>query len=207
MIECVLSLSQSVEGWVWICLDHINTSTPYLASLTDKEKTNIFSINLCWPILQCYTGKVVARHPKKHLEKNQTQRCETPKTLSKKTNMGYRRWTTDVSYGSPNHALTRTFTVPINHHTGNEEQSLSWENNRREKINKVSSGAIRKRNNEVWRNSLKRWRRQLARLKPAAVKGGARCSSCVGVCFLMHEMCKNPHHASIFRSEHPSELD
>lgn len=113
-----------------------------------------------------------------------TQRCETPKTLSKKTNLGccYRHWTTEVSYSSPNLALTRTFTVSINHHAGNKEQSPSCENNRREKINKVSSGAIRKRNNEVWRNSLKSWRRQLARPKPAGIKGGANvCVVCLCV--------------------------
>lgn len=75
----------------------------------------------------------------------------------------------------PNIALTGTLTVPINHHMGNEKQSLSWENNRSEKINKVSSGAIRKRNNEVWRNFLKNWRRKQAE----ACKSQGWCVCCV----------------------------
>lgn len=86
-----------------------------------------------------------------------------------------------------------TFTLPTNHHTGDEEQSPSWENNRRENINKVSSSAIRKRNNEVWRNSPKIWRRQIARPRHSAVRRGARKAS-----------KSTP--STICRSKHPSEF-
>lgn len=110
-----------------------------------------------------------------------------PKHLSKKTNLHsryccrYRCWITRFSSSILNFALTRTFSFPINHHMGNYKQSLSCENNRREKVNKVSSGAVRKPNNEVWRNSLKSWRRPTARLGPAGVKGDAWCV-CVYMC-------------------------
>ena len=76
-----------------------------------------------------------------------------------------------------------------------EEQSLSWENNRREKINKVSSGAIRKRNNQVRRNSPKSRRTTRQGRAPPQSKvmcllfGRVFAGASVQQCVRLHTVC------------------
>lgn len=141
-----------------------------------KDKCLFHNLMLTHPLLLhrkgcCCNPKTIWKWIKRRDVKH-PKHCE-------KTNLGAQIAPKMTFHTDPNGALTRTFSVHINHHTGNEEQSLSWENNGREKINKVSSGAIRKPNNEVWRNSLKNWRRQHARPEPAGVEADARNVRCV----------------------------
>lgn len=76
----------------WVCLELVNIYTPFLACFTNKYKTIASSTTLLWPIHPKLRVKVVAHRPKKDLEKNQTQRHETPQTLNVKTNLR-RRYT------------------------------------------------------------------------------------------------------------------
>lgn len=151
VIEHVFVLVSLQEGRVWVCLERINTPTTYLDILTEKLKTKLFFHNLTLTHLLMFHRKSCCLSYNNIWKRIKCKDVKHPKHWARKQTWAADTGVRPLMFHTVPQTLPSpgTLTVPIYHHTGIEEQSLSWENNKRENINKVLSSAIRKRNNEL----------------------------------------------------------